>query len=229
MVARLRCRSALIGSVMLSRRAGAGVFGSSTSVAISAMPISTATPKNGPRQLMLPSSPPSSGPVAMPTPSAVSYSTIAPAKPPLAEPTMTASEVAMNSALPRPQPARKPTMPSMLPDVPASAENTTIRTSPADQRPLGADPARHPAGDQHHHRGDDQVAGEQQLHLARAGVQLARQRGQDRVDQADAHERDHAREGDRPDRLRLPERVAGARFGRRVRRGGSVSHGVPFS
>ncbi len=94
------------------------------------MPISTATPKNGPRQLMLPSSPPSSGPVAMPTPSAVSYSTIAPAKPPLAEPTMTASEVAMNSALPRPQPARKPTMPSMLPDVPASAENTTIRISP---------------------------------------------------------------------------------------------------
>jgi len=38
----------------------------------------------------------------MPTPRAVSYSTIAPANPPLAEATMTASEVAMNSALPTP-------------------------------------------------------------------------------------------------------------------------------
>ena len=32
----------------------------------------TATPKNGPCTLMLPSTPPTSGPVAMPTPKAVS-------------------------------------------------------------------------------------------------------------------------------------------------------------
>ena len=44
---------------------------------------------------------------------------------------MTASEVAMNSALPRPQPARKPTIPPMVPDGPASAEKTTISTRPA--------------------------------------------------------------------------------------------------
>ena len=44
---------------------------------------------------------------------------------------MTASEVAMNSALPRPQPARKPTMPPMLLLDPASAANTTISDSPA--------------------------------------------------------------------------------------------------
>ena len=43
----------------------------------------------------------------MPTPSAVSYSTIAPAKPPLAEATMTASEVAMNSAFPTPRPGSR--------------------------------------------------------------------------------------------------------------------------
>ena len=49
-----------------------GVAGSSTTVATSAIAISTETPKNGPRQLMLPSTPPSSGPAAMPTPSAVS-------------------------------------------------------------------------------------------------------------------------------------------------------------
>ncbi len=43
---------------------------------------------------------------------------------------MTASEVAMNSALPNPQPARKPTISPMLPLVPAIAENTTISTRP---------------------------------------------------------------------------------------------------
>ena len=37
----------------------------------------------------------------------------------------------MNRALPRPQPARKPTMPPMLPDEPASAAKMTIRTRPA--------------------------------------------------------------------------------------------------
>ncbi len=94
------------------------------------MNISAATPKNGPRQLMLPNSPPSSGPTAIPRPSAASYRMIAPAKPPLAEATMTARLVAMNRALPRPQPARKPTMPPIEFDVPASAANTTMRTSP---------------------------------------------------------------------------------------------------
>ena len=56
---------------------------------------------------------------------------IAPPNPPEAELTMTDSDVAMNSALPRPQPARKPTMPPMLPEAPASAANTTISTRPA--------------------------------------------------------------------------------------------------
>ena len=50
--------------------------------------MSAATPKNGPRQLTSPSTPPSSGPAAMPTPSAVSYKPMAPANPPLAEATM---------------------------------------------------------------------------------------------------------------------------------------------
>ncbi len=55
---------------------------------------------------------------------------IAPATPPLAAPTITASAVAMNSALPRPQPARKPTMLPTESEAPASALNVTIRTSP---------------------------------------------------------------------------------------------------
>ena len=37
----------------------------------------------------------------------------------------------MNRALPRPQPARMPMIPSMLGAAPASALNTTIRVSPA--------------------------------------------------------------------------------------------------
>ena len=90
-------------------------------MAIRAMVISTETPKNGPRQLISPRVPPSSGPIAIPTPSAVSYSTMAPAKPPVAEATMTASEVAMNSALPTPQPARNPMMVLMLGEAPAAA------------------------------------------------------------------------------------------------------------
>ncbi len=55
---------------------------------------------------------------------------IAPAKPPLAEATMTARLVAMNSALPRPQPARKPTIPPIESEAPASAANTTMITRP---------------------------------------------------------------------------------------------------
>jgi hypothetical protein len=89
------------------------------------------TPKNGPRQLIWPSAPPRSGPIAMPTPSAASYSTIAPANPPLADATITASDVAIKSALPSPQPARKPTIPPIVSDDPAAAANATINTRPA--------------------------------------------------------------------------------------------------
>ena len=45
---------------------------------------------------------------------------------------MTASEVAMNSALPRPQPARKPTMPPIESEAARrGAENTTMSARPA--------------------------------------------------------------------------------------------------
>ena len=56
---------------------------------------------------------------------------MAPAKPPLADATMTASEVAMNSAFPTPQPARNPMMSPSEPEAPASPAKTTIRISPA--------------------------------------------------------------------------------------------------
>ena len=44
---------------------------------------------------------------------------------------MTASEVAMNSALPTPQPARNPMMALIEGDAPATALNTTMRIRPA--------------------------------------------------------------------------------------------------
>ncbi len=56
---------------------------------------------------------------------------IAPATPPLAAPTMTASAVAMNRALPSPHPARKPTIAPTDPEAPASVLNVTIRARPA--------------------------------------------------------------------------------------------------
>src|SRR6201996_5013099 len=66
----------------------------------------------------------------MPSPSAVSYSTIAPENPPEADATMTASEVAMNSAFPTPQPARKPMISLIEWEEPASPANTTMSTRP---------------------------------------------------------------------------------------------------
>ena len=178
-------------------------------MATSAIAISTLTPKNGPRQLMLPSRPPTTGPSAMPMPSAASYRMIAPAKPPDAEATIVARLVAMNSALPRPQPARKPTMPPMEPDRPASAAKTTMMISPAMSVFFAPRRLETQPGDEHRDRGDDEVAREQQLDLGRRRVQLAGEALQDRVDQADAHEGHDAGERDGPDGARLAERVIG--------------------
>ena len=49
---------------------------------------------------------------------------------PRAAETMVASAVAMNRALPSPQPARKPTIWPTVLDIPARAEKTMISTSP---------------------------------------------------------------------------------------------------
>lgn len=51
---------------------GKGMGSSRTTMATSETAIRAATPKNGPRQLMLPSVPPSSGPTAIPSPRAAS-------------------------------------------------------------------------------------------------------------------------------------------------------------
>lgn len=68
--------------------------------------------------------------MAMPRPSAASYRTIAALLPPEAAPTMVASAVEMNRALPRPQPARNPITASTLPLKAHSSANTTISASP---------------------------------------------------------------------------------------------------
>ena len=100
-------------------------------MATKAMVISTATPKNGARQLIEPSWPPRIGPVAMPRPRAASKRITDCATEPREDTTIVESAVAMNSALPRPQPARKPTMAPIESLAPASAENTTISARPA--------------------------------------------------------------------------------------------------
>ena len=51
-------------------------------------------------------------------------------EPPDAAPTIVASAVEMNRALPRPQPARKPMMASTLPDRAHSSANTTMSPRP---------------------------------------------------------------------------------------------------
>jgi hypothetical protein len=58
-------------------------------------------------------------------------------------------------------------------------------------------------GDEHGHRSDQEIAGEEQRNLAGAGVQVLGDGRQDGIHQADAHEREHGRERRGPDRLGL--------------------------
>ncbi|SKY02374.1 Uncharacterised protein [Mycobacteroides abscessus subsp. abscessus] len=97
----------------------------------------TAVPANGARHVHAPSSAPSSGPTARPTPSAASYSRIAPCCPPLAAPTMNASAVAMNSALPSPQSTRIAMRWSMLPANVETPAAMTISARPTVSVRLG--------------------------------------------------------------------------------------------
>jgi hypothetical protein len=78
-----------------------------------------------------------------------------------------------------------------------------------DQCALGADAAGYPTDYQHRDCGHDQIAGEQQRHLTRRGVEAAGQRGQDRIDQPDTHERDDTGERHGPDGTRLLEWARG--------------------
>ncbi len=65
----LRARN---GSASEAREAGLGVGARSVLTSRKAIAMRAVTPKNGPRQLIPPSSPPTSGPKAMPRPSAAS-------------------------------------------------------------------------------------------------------------------------------------------------------------
>ena len=66
----------------------------------------------------------------MPSPSAASKKMTACLADPLAAVTMVARAVAMKSALPRPQPARKPTIWPTVSLMPARADETMMSTSP---------------------------------------------------------------------------------------------------
>ena len=79
-------------------------------MASSATIINTETPKNGARHDCSPSRPPTNGPEAMPMPSAASNRMIAWAVEPTEAETIVESAVATNRALPRPHPARNPTI-----------------------------------------------------------------------------------------------------------------------
>ncbi len=102
----------------------------------------------------------------------------------------------MNSALPRPQPSRKPgDLEDGVREAGQRAEHDDEKQA-EQQRPPRPDPRRDPARDEHRETRHREVAGEQQRDLARRGGQVLREHGQDRIDQADAHEGDDAREGD---------------------------------
>jgi hypothetical protein len=107
-----------------------GFLRSITTIAMKPIAMSTAVPKNGPRQLIEPSAPPSSGPTAMPRPRAASYRMIALEVPPDAAPTIVASAVEMKSAFPSPHPPRKPMMDSTFWLSPAAAAKITMSASP---------------------------------------------------------------------------------------------------
>jgi hypothetical protein len=69
---RPRWRSARNGSASVVACSARGVDGSRNVVTMSANAISADTPKNGPRHEIEPRTPPTSGPTAMPRPSAAS-------------------------------------------------------------------------------------------------------------------------------------------------------------
>jgi hypothetical protein len=81
-------------------------------------------------------------PDAIPIPRAASNRMMAWAVPPLADITIVASAVATKRALPRPQPARKPTTAPTLFDDPARAANEDDQDQARQQRALRPDPAR---------------------------------------------------------------------------------------
>ena len=68
--------------------------------------------------------------MAIPTPIAASYRITAWPACPASAPTMAASAVEINSALPRPQPVRNPTIASTEPAAPDRAEKATISAKP---------------------------------------------------------------------------------------------------
>ncbi len=117
---------------------------------------------------------PSSGPVAMPSPSAASNRMIAWAVEPRADITIVDRAVAMNSALPSPHPARNPTIWPIVSENPASALNTMISTRPSISVCLAPILVDTTPRDQHRDARHRHVAGEEQRHLARAGVQSGR-------------------------------------------------------
>ena len=130
---------------------------------------------------------------------------IALVSPPVAAPTITDSAVAMNSALPSPQPSRKPAIWNTLPDRPASAEKTTTSARPTSSVRRGPIRLADQPVTSIEMPGHREVAGEQQRHLARRGVEVVGEHGEDGIDEADAHEGDDAGEGDGPHGARLVE------------------------
>ena len=91
-----------------------------------------------------------------------------------------------------------------------------ISTSPESRVRFAPMRAGDDAGDQHRDTHDRHVAGEQQRDLARRGAELVGDRLEDRVDEADAHERDDAREGDGPDGTGLLQHSSSLLLGVRV-------------
>jgi hypothetical protein len=144
----------------------------------------TATPKNGPRQLIAPSSPPEQRAD----------------RDAEAESRLIEHHGAGDAAGGRADDDRQcggdeegvaQTPPRAQPDDRADAVRRAGQRAedddqgePAEQRPLGADATGHGAGHEHRDPSEGEVAGEEQLDLAGRGLQVLGDGGQDRIDQA---------------------------------------------
>ena len=73
------------------------------------------------------------------------------------------------------------------------------KREPDQKRDLDPDAGGNECAEEHCERCNQQVASKQQHRLRRRRVQLSTNRRQDRVDEPDAHERDGAGKGERPD------------------------------
>ena len=130
---------------------------------------------------------------------------IAPRKPPDADPTITASDVAMKRVAQPPSGTESDDLVDRVRRTGQRWSKTTMSVRPMIRVRRWCRSTGNPAGDQHGDRRHHEVAREKQFDRAWRRIELLGQGRQDGVDQADAHEGDNAGQSNRPDGPRLAE------------------------